>query len=55
MSFNRIEWTFMVLGQSAAFMADQAIRLQKPLQSLDYEELKGKIKKAGIVLNVSLF
>lgn len=51
----RIEWTFMVLGQSAAFMADQAISRQILIQSLDYGDLKGKITKAGIVLNVNSF
>lgn len=48
----RIEWTFMVLGQSAALMADQAISRQIPLQSLDYGELKDKIAEAGIVIEV---
>ncbi len=51
----RIEWTFMVLGQSAALMADQAIRRQIPLQSLNYGELKGKMDKVGIVLDVNPF
>lgn len=49
----RIEWTFMVLGQSAAFMADQGIRSQIPLLSLDYEELKAKMERAGIVIDVN--
>lgn len=51
----RIEWTFMVLGQSAALMADQAIRRHIPIQSLDYRELKEQIARAGIVLEVNPF
>lgn len=51
----RIEWTFMVLGQSAALMADQAIRRHIPIQSLDYRELKEQIARAGIVLEVNTF
>lgn len=45
----RIEWTFMMLGQAAALMANQAIFRTIPLQSLDYAELKGALDKAGIV------
>jgi len=50
----RIEWTFMTLGQSAAFMADQAITRQIALQALNYEELYKKITHAGIVIEVEV-
>jgi len=48
----RIEWTFMVLGQAAALMADQAIERKIPVQALDYARLWGRLSDNGIVLDL---
>lgn len=46
----RLEWTFMVLGQSAATAAVMALESGKNVQDVEYTALKEKLIKAGQVL-----
>lgn len=46
----RMEPVFMVLGQSAATAAAQAMRAAAPLQRIEYEELRARLKADGQVL-----
>lgn len=48
----RLEWTFMVLGQSAATAAVLAMQDGVPVQKLDYGKLKGRLVKDAQVLVV---
>jgi hypothetical protein len=46
----RLEWTFMVLGQSTGIAAVMAIDQQKDVQQIAYSELKTQLQKEGQVL-----
>ena len=46
----RMEPVFMILGQSAAIMADQALTRKINLQELDYQTLRNELTRAGQVL-----
>ncbi|MBK8501518.1 MAG: FAD-dependent oxidoreductase [Saprospiraceae bacterium] len=46
----RMEPVFMILGQSAAIAASQAIDKKTPVQDLDYEMLRQDLLKAGQML-----
>ncbi len=48
----RLEWTFMVLGQSAGVAACQAIDDQVAVQKIDYEKLKARLLAEKQVLMV---
>lgn len=48
----RLEWTFMVLGQSAGTAAVLAIQDNKPVQMLNYEKLKHQLLKDQQVLQL---
>lgn len=47
----RMEPVFMILGQSAAIMAQMALDNKQDLQDIDYEALKKELLEAGQVLN----
>ncbi|MCE4566831.1 FAD-dependent oxidoreductase [Maribellus sp. CM-23] len=47
----RMEPVFMILGQSAAIMADMALNKKQDLQNIDYESLDKKLLEAGQVLS----
>ena len=47
----RMEPVFMVLGESCATAALQAVRTGRVLQDLDYEELRKKMEKDGQILD----
>ncbi|MDR1280370.1 MAG: family 43 glycosylhydrolase [Opitutaceae bacterium] len=47
----RMEPVFMVLGQSAAFAADMAIRAKSSVQRVDYVGLRRKLLAAGQILD----
>lgn len=46
----RLEWTFMVLGQSAATAAVMAIQSNRDIQQVDYTALKQQLLQEGQVL-----
>lgn len=48
----RMEPVFMILGQSAAIAASLAIDNQKPVQDIDYQDLKEKLFERKQVLNL---
>ncbi len=48
----RLEWTFMVLGQSVATAAVMALEEGKPVQEVDYLQLKTKLQEQGQVLSL---
>lgn len=48
----RIEWTFMVLGQAAAIMADVAIKKQVPFQQLEYADLLPLLENEKIIVRI---
>jgi hypothetical protein len=48
----RLEWTFMVMGQSVATAAVMAMDSGLPVQQLDYQKLKVRLEKDAQVLNV---
>lgn len=48
----RLEWTFMVMGQSVATAAVMAMDSGVPVQQLDYQKLKVRLEKDAQVLNV---
>jgi hypothetical protein len=48
----RIEWTFMVLGQSVAEAACLAIDDRVPVQKVSYPKLKARLLAEGQVLVV---
>ncbi|WP_425510007.1 FAD-dependent oxidoreductase [Verrucomicrobium spinosum] len=48
----RLEWTFMVMGQSVATAAVLAMDSGVPVQQLDYQELKLRLEKDAQVLDV---
>lgn len=47
----RMEPVFMILGQSAAIMADMALNKKQDLQNIDYEAVEKKLLEAGQVLS----
>lgn len=48
----RLEWTFMVLGQSAATAAVMALDEGKSVQEVDYARLRAKLLEQGQVLSL---
>ncbi len=48
----RLEWTFMVLGQSAAIAADLCLEKELDVQDLPYELLREKLMKSGQIIEV---
>lgn len=48
----RMEPVFMILAQSAAIAADLCLKHERPVQALDYEELRPALIAAGQVLEV---
>jgi len=48
----RLEWTFMVLGQSSAIAAVMAIESNQDVQNIEYEKLREKLLAAHQVLKV---
>src|SRR5690606_27442498 len=48
----RLEWTFMVLGQSTATAAVMAIEADKDVQQVDYVTLRQKLLTDGQVLKI---
>ena len=48
----RLEWTFMVLGQAAAIMANETLKNGMAVQELSYDQLLPQIKKAKIVTSL---
>lgn len=48
----RMEPVFMVLGESAAHLADLAIRSDRPVQAVAYAELERRLLDAGQVIRV---
>ncbi len=46
----RMEPVFMALGESAAYIADQALAEGRPVQAIDYPSLRQRLLKAGQVL-----
>lgn len=49
----RMEPVFMILGQSAAIAASQAIDMNQPVQDIPYETLKEKLLERGQVLSLT--
>jgi hypothetical protein len=49
----RLEWTFMILGQSAALAASEAIDMNETVQDITYENLMIKLKKNNQILNLN--
>lgn len=48
----RMEPVFMILGQSAAIAASQAIDMDQPVQDISYQALKDKLLERGQVLSL---
>jgi hypothetical protein len=48
----RLEWTFMILGQSAASAACQAIEANSTVQEIDFKKLREQLLKDGQVLEL---
>ena len=48
----RLEWTYMVLGQSVGTAAVMALELGIPVQEVEYGQLRDKLLKDGQVLEV---
>jgi hypothetical protein len=46
-----MEPVFMILGQSAATAAALAIDVDIPVQQVDYNELAGRLRAEGQILN----
>ena len=49
----RLEWTFMVLGQSLGYAASICLDQNIPVQMLDYKELVGELAHEGQVLETA--
>lgn len=49
----RMEPVFMILGQSAAIAASQAIDMDQPVQDIPYQALKDKLLERGQVLSLT--
>lgn len=48
----RLEWTFMLLGQSAAIAAAQSIDHHLPVQDIKYVLLRPQLRKNSIILDI---
>jgi hypothetical protein len=48
----RLEWTFMILGQSAAIAANLSIEENVPVQDIDLNSLNERLLNAGQVLTI---
>lgn len=49
----RLEWTFMILGQSAALAASEAIEKDETVQDILYDNLMIELKKNNQILNIN--